>query len=97
MLKHRRNGAFADWWSLTHVGWAMLLAWVMNPLIALIIMVLWEPIEVFVLSPFLARFGIDFGYENLVNSLSDICFDVLGIILGAWVLTKLIDPPFHLF
>lgn len=96
-VKSRRNDALFDLWSLTHIVWAMLLAWVMSPFIALMIMVLWEPLEILVLSPLLARYGIEFGYESLRNSLSDILFDVVGVVLGVLVLSPLIDPPFRLF
>lgn len=75
----------------------VLLGWLMAPFVALVIMVLWEPLEIFILSPLMARFGIEFGFESLRNSLSDIFFDVIGVIVGAWLLTSLIDPPFHLF
>lgn len=97
MINHRRNGSLFDWWSLTHITWAALLAWVMNPMVALSIMVLWEPLEVLVLSPLLAKRGISFGYESIQNSLSDIFFDVIGVFLGVYVLTNLFDPPFFLF
>ena len=69
----------------------------MNPFVALTIMVLWEPLEVFVLSPLLAKRGIVFGYESIQNSLSDIFFDVIGVFLGAYVLTNIYNPPFFLF
>jgi hypothetical protein len=74
-----------------------MLGWVMRPFVALSIMVLWEPLEILVLSPLLGRLGIRFGYESLRNSLSDILFDVIGVGLGAWLLTNLAVPPFHLF
>lgn len=96
-LEHRRNEALYDKWSVTHVIWAMLLAWVMSPLAALIIMILWEPLENLVISPFVAQYGIEFGYESLRNSLSDIVFDVVGVLLAIFVLSKLFDPPFYLF
>jgi hypothetical protein len=93
----RRNDKLFDLWSLTHIAWAALLAWVMNPLIALSIMVLWEPLEIFVLSPLMAKIGVDFGHESLRNSLSDIVFDVFGVILGAYMLSGAVQPPFYLF
>ena len=96
-LKHRRNDALFDIWSLTHLAWAAILAWVMNPVIALSIMVLWEPIEVLILSPWFASKGIEFGYESLRNSLSDIAFDVLGVLLGMYLLAHYFEPPFYLF
>jgi hypothetical protein len=49
-------------------------------------MVLWEPLEVFVLSPFLAKRGIEFGYETWRNSLSDIVFDIVGVAIGYVIL-----------
>lgn len=96
-LAHRRNNQPYDWWSLSHILWAMILAWIMTPLYALIIMILWEPLEIFILSPFLAKFGIEFGYESLKNSLSDIVFDVIGVILAVTVLSRYFEPPFFLF
>jgi hypothetical protein len=69
----------------------------MEPFVGLLIMVLWEPLEVLVLSPFLARFQILFGHESLRNSLSDIFFDGVGVAVGYWVLLPLVDPPFTLF
>lgn len=73
------------------------MGWLMAPFVALVLMVLWEPFEILILSPVLARYGIEFGYETLNNSLSDIVFDVIGIVIGAWLLTALIAPPFYLF
>lgn len=69
----------------------------MNPLIALILLVLWEPLEIFILSPILAKFGIEFGYESLKNSLSDIFFDLLGVVIGYYFVLAIIEPPFTLF
>jgi hypothetical protein len=48
-------------------------------------MIAWEPLEIFVLSPVLARYNIVFGYETLINSLSDIVVDVLGIAAGIYI------------
>lgn len=59
-------------------------------------MVLWEPLEVLILSPFLARFGIDFGHESIRNVLSDIIFDAIGVAIGYWIVLELISPPFYL-
>jgi hypothetical protein len=92
-----RNDSLYDRWSLVHLVTGILLGWIMAPFVALSVMVLWEPLEIFVLSPLLSRFGIVFGYESLRNSLSDIVFNFLGVALGAWVLTAIAIPPFHLF
>jgi CBS domain containing-hemolysin-like protein len=97
LAQHRRNNAFFDVWSLVHVVTGIAMGWMMDPFVALLIMVLWEPLEILVLSPFLARFGILFGHESLKNSLSDVLFDAIGVALGYWALTPLIDPPFVLF
>lgn len=56
-----------------------------GPVPTLIIVTLWEPIEVFVLSPILSKAGITFGYETLRNSLSDTVFNCIGV-LGALLL-----------
>ncbi len=92
-----RNDKLYDRWSLVHLGTGIILGWVMDPFVALALMVLWEPLEIFVLSPLLAKRGIIFGYESLRNSLSDIVFNVIGVLLGWQVLTAISVPPFHLF
>lgn len=93
----RRNDALFDIWSLVHLATGIILGWVMDPFVALLIMVVWEPLEILVLSPFLARFNILFGHESLRNSLSDILFNAIGVATGFWGLTALWAPPFHLF
>jgi hypothetical protein len=99
LINHRpqRNDALFDNWSIVHFTTGVAFGWIMSPFIALLIMVLWEPLEILVLSPILAKFGIVFGYETLRNSLSDIFFDTMGIILGAYILGSLVNPPFFLF
>lgn len=92
-----RNNKLFDAWSLTHIFFGALLGWVMNPWIALAIMVAYEPLEIFVLYPFFKKFGIIFGYETWRNSLSDIVFNIIGIVVGVFVLTDLVPPPFYLF
>ena len=93
----KRNGSLFDAWSIVHLLTGIGMGWLMDPFIALALMVLWEPFEVLVLSPFLARYSIIFGHESLRNSLSDIFFDTVGVALGAWALTAIVHPPFHLF
>ena len=97
LAKHRRNNALFDVWSIVHLVTGIVTGWVMDPFIALLILVLWEPLEILVLSPFLARFKILFGHESLRNSLSDIFFDGVGVAIGFWLLLPLVDPPFTLF
>ncbi len=79
MKKHKRNDRLVDIWSLVHVLSSGALAWLVGPLAAFIIVTLWEPFELFVLSPLLAKHNIVFGYESWRNSLSDIFFNSLGI------------------
>lgn len=92
-----RNDALYDTWSLVHLATGILFGWLMDPFIGLVIMALWEPFEVLVLSPFLMKRGVIFGHESLRNSLSDIFFDTVGILLGYYVLMSIFEPPFHLF
>lgn len=75
----------------------IIMGWTINPWIALILMILWEPFEILILSPRLMKFNSNFGYESFRNSISDIFFDTLGIIIGAFVLGSLLPPPFHFF
>lgn len=95
--KHKRNGNLFDIWSIIHFVTGVLLGWIMTPFVALVLMVLWEPLEIFVLSPILGRYGIIFGFESIQNSLSDIVFDTAGIITGAFLLSYFVEPPLHLF
>ena len=95
-LIRRRNQAVFDVWSIIHLATGVLLGWIMSPFIALLLMVLWEPFEVLILSPMLAKRNIIFGRESLQNSLSDIFFDALGVGLGFWLLANLFSPPFYL-
>ncbi len=95
--KLRRNGALFDRWSIVHLATGVVLGWLVDPFIALAVMVAWEPLEILVLSPLLKRVGIVFGYESLRNSISDILFNIVGVVLGVWVLAARVEPPFHLF
>ncbi|QQS19397.1 hypothetical protein IPL85_03870 [Candidatus Saccharibacteria bacterium] len=79
MKKHKRNDKLVDVWSFVHVVSSGALAWLIGPLPALVIVTLWEPLEIFVVSPLLAKRGTLFGYESWRNSLSDIIFNTLGI------------------
>lgn len=95
-MPHKRNDALFDRWSVVHLVTGLGLGWIMQPLVAVGLMILWEPLEILVLSPLLARSGIVFGHETWRNSLSDIFFNVLGVGLGVWLLTSLASPPFHI-
>jgi hypothetical protein len=92
-----RNTRVVDPWSWTHLAWGVALGWLLAPFWALLILVLWEPLEVFILSPLSWRlFQREFGHESMRNSVSDIVFDAAGVALGAWGLRAVLDPPFVL-
>jgi hypothetical protein len=92
-----RNDSLFDLWSLVHLGTGIGLAWVVHPLFAWIVMALWEPLEIFVVHPVVYRLtGLDFGYETWRNSLSDIFFNTIGVLVGYFVLRALVEPPFVL-
>src|SRR5256885_2320350 len=91
-----RNNELYDKWSLAHLLTGVLLGWLLPPFLALTMMVLWEPLEILVLSPILARRHIDFGYETFKNSMSDIVVDIAGMALGHYVLLAHFAPPLHL-
>lgn len=97
LAKHRRNSSLFDVWSVVHWVTGIAVGWLMDPFVGLLIMVLWEPLEVLVLSPLLARWNILFGHESLRNSLSDIFFDATGVAVGYWGMRTLFEPPFELF
>lgn len=98
MKKHKpRNDALLDAWSIVHLFSGVMAGWIVDPFIGLVILVLWEPFEIFLLSPLMNKFGITFGHETLRNSLSDIVFDTLGVLIGYYLLSNLITPPIHLF
>lgn len=84
--KPTRNGALYDKWTNVHLLTGVLMGWSMSPFIALSIMVIWEPVEIFIISPIVARWGIVFGYESIQNSLSDIVADTIGVSIGAYIL-----------
>ncbi len=95
--RSERNNALYDKWSIIHIVSGIALSWVMPPFIAIALLVLYEPFEILILSPILARYDIVFGYETIRNSLSDVVFDTIGVIIGGYLLAKIIDPPFRLF
>lgn len=88
---YQRNSSWFDVWSVIHLLNGVLLSLLLNPFFALAIMVLWEPLEVLVLSPWLRRkYGLIFGFETIRNSLSDIFFDTVGVTAG-FLLLKLLE------
>lgn len=93
----KRNDVLFDKWSIVHLFTGIFLGWLINPLVAVIGMVLWEPLEILVLSPLLARVHITFGFETLKNSLSDIVFDIAGVLIGSQLLARILHTPFHWF
>ena len=88
-----RNARLYDAWSTVHILTGILFGLIFPILPAFVVMVLWEPLEVLLLSPFLMRRGIIFGYEALPNSLTDILFDAVGIALSYAVVTHIGQLP----
>lgn len=86
----RRNNNIFDKWSLVHLSFGIIFGLIFSPVFALVILVAWEPIEILLISPFLAHYKIKFGYETLKNSLSDILFDSLGIFIAIAIINPLI-------
>lgn len=92
------NHQLVDTWSLVHLATGAAMGWIMHPVLAIILMMLYEPFEIFVLFPFMYQnFGIVFGNESLINSLSDIVVNCAGVAVGYYVLRKRYPPPFTLF
>lgn len=84
-----RNSQLIDAWSFVHLIVSGVIALIIGPFLAVLITFAWEPIENFVLSPILGKFGILFGHETLKNSLADLVFNSIGIGL-AYLLTKVL-------
>jgi hypothetical protein len=77
------NGRIIDWWSLVHLVTGVVMGAVINPFIAIALMVLYEPFEIYIIYPMMYQnFGIVFGNESWVNSMSDIVIDVIGVCIG---------------
>jgi hypothetical protein len=92
------NNQLIDFWSLVHFGSGAALGWIMHPLVAIAILTLYEPFEVYLIYPFLyEHFGIVFGNETYINSFSDIVVNSLGVAFGYFVLRKRYPPPFVIF
>ncbi len=81
-----RNNSFVDMWSFIHLFNSVILCLLLGPGIAFAIAVLWEPLEIFIISPLVAKLGITFGHETIRNSLSDIVFDAIGVAIGILIL-----------
>lgn len=95
-VRTRIDSDLADAWSFVHIAFSALLAVVFPPFWALVIVVLYEPLELLVLSPLLDRRGISFANETLENSLMDIVFDAIGVVIGAFLLRPLLPNEFPL-
>jgi len=81
-----RNNALFDGWSIAHLMSGIIMGWLLAPWLAILLLILWEPIEIFWLSKLLKRYKLVFGHETLQNSLSDIVVDVVGVIIGFLIL-----------
>ncbi len=92
------NNQLIDFWTLAHFGSGAALGWIMHPLLAIALLTLYEPYEVYILFPFLyENFGIVFGNETYINSVSDIIINTIGVAVGYYSLRKRYPPPFTLF
>lgn len=81
-----------------HFGSGAALGWLMHPLLAIAILIFYEPFEVYILFPFMyEQYGIVFGNETYINSISDIIINTLGVAFGYYVLRKRYPPPLTLF
>ena len=90
-----RNTLLVDWWSLTHVMWGVVISILVGPFLALLLLTLWEPFEVLLLSPLAARRGLDFGHESLQNSIMDIVFNTMGVLIAVGLVFPFFDElPF---
>jgi hypothetical protein len=87
-----RNDRLWDYWSAAHVAWSLAISILVGPWWGLALMVAWEPIEIFLLGPRLARWGISFGHETWRNSVSDMVFDAVGALLAFLLVLPLWDP-----
>lgn len=82
----KRNDVLFDSWSIVHLCFGIAFGYILPPVIAITALVLWEPLEIFIISPLVAKIGITFGFETIRNSLSDIIFDIAGVALGVFLL-----------
>ncbi len=97
-MVHERNDRVIDVWSAVHLTTAVLMGWVMDPFIALLLLIAYEPFELFVLYPASMKlFNYPFGYESWRNSWSDIQFDAAGVAIGYFALRRVAEAPFTLF
>lgn len=97
-LHGARNNRLFDIWSIVHLLTGVAMGWVIDPFVALVLMIAWEPFEIFLLGPAVKRLtGKTFGYESFRNSMSDILFDAAGVAIGAYLLSAVASPPFHWF
>lgn len=87
-----RNNRLVDIWSAAHVAWGLGLAILLGPWWAFGILAAWEPFEIFLLGPSLARWGIPFGHETWRNSLSDVFFDGAGAALAFFLILPVWNP-----
>lgn len=87
--EHRteRNNRFFDKWSVIHFVTSMLFTLIIGPKLALLIVFLWEPFEIYILSRVLEKIEVRFGDETLKNSLSDLLFDSIGVAVGYAILS----------
>ena len=89
-----RNDAVVDAWSFVHLASGILAGWLLPPFLALVLLILWEPVEVLIISPLMWRWKRRvFGHESLRNVASDVLFDVAGVAIGHYALGAVVESP----
>ncbi len=88
-MSNTGNDLFVDKWSFIHVPSGGVLTILFGPIIAFITTTLGKPSEVLVISPMLMKRNIVFGHESLRNSISDLVFNTVGIILALIILESM--------
>lgn len=87
-----RNNDLVDMWSTAHFLWGVVLTIFLGPFWAVGILIAWEPFEILLMGPTLARWGIPFGHETWRNSVSDILFDAAGAATAYFFILHHWDP-----
>jgi len=81
------NNKLYDKWTINHILFSFFFGWFIGPIATFIVTLVYEPIEIFWLQKIFSKFGITFGNEGLINSLSDIVFNTVSLIAGYYILS----------
>lgn len=88
----RRNNRLIDPWTFVHVVAGAAATLVVDPVAAFLILAVYEPVEIFLISPLMWEIGIEFGYETWRNALVDVIFNGVGVLLGWYVILPRWNP-----